>query len=255
VVTGNGLHSREKIMSLQSSSTVFLLDDEEAVVVALGRLLQAEGFVTRSWTSAAMFLDSHDVDCPGCLVADMRMPGMSGLELQRALSARGSDRPIVFVTGQGDIPTTVEAMRAGAVTFLSKPVRREDLLAAVREALEKDAATRMQRRARQDVSLRLASLTPRERQVLDLVTTGMLNKQIAARLGAAEKTVKVHRGRVMEKMRVRSAVALVGLLARTESRQVPVVGGLDADVTAGIGPQTIPQSCSAAVRYTPSPER
>jgi FixJ family two-component response regulator len=197
---------------------VFLLDDEQAVVVALARMLRASGFVVSSWTSAAGFLTAHDAATPGCLVTDVRMPEMSGLELQRALLARGIDRAIVFVAGQGDIATTVQAMKAGAVTFLSKPVQRAELIAAVREALLRDAAGRAQHREREDLVRRLASLTPRERQVLDLVATGMLNKQIAAELGAAEKTIKVHRGRIMEKMQVRTATALVGLLSRAQPR-------------------------------------
>jgi FixJ family two-component response regulator len=197
---------------------VFLLDDEPAVVVALARMLQSSGFTVSPYTSAAEFLEAHDAETPGCLVADVRMPGMNGLELQRTLLARGIDRAVVFVTGQGDIPTTVQAMKAGAVTFLSKPVQRAELVAAVREALLRDAAGRAQHREHEDVVRRLASLTPRERQVLELVATGMLNKQIAAELGAAEKTIKVHRGRIMEKMQVRTATALVGLLSRAETR-------------------------------------
>ena len=197
---------------------VFLLDDEQAVVTALSRLLQASGFTVRCWTSAAKFLEAHDAQEPGCLVTDLRMPEMSGLELQRALLEHGSDRAIVFITGQGDIPTTVRAMKAGAVSFLSKPVQRAELVAAVEEAILRDAESRAQHRERADLVRRLASLTPRERQVLELVTTGMLNKQIAAELGAAEKTIKVHRGRIMEKMHVRTATALVGLLSRAERR-------------------------------------
>src|SRR5262249_21220022 len=153
---------------------------------------------------ATEFLEAHDADAPGCLVTDLRMPEMSGLELQRALLDRGSKRAIVFITGQADIPTTVQAMKAGAVSFLSKPVRRAELVAALEEAILRDAEGRCSHRQRQDVERRLASLTPRERQVLDLVATGMLNKQIAAELGAAEKTIKVHRGRIMEKMQVRT---------------------------------------------------
>jgi FixJ family two-component response regulator len=197
---------------------VFLLDDEQAVVVALARMLQSSGFTVRAYTSAAEFLETHVAETPGCLVADVRMPDMSGLELQRTLLERGIDRATVFVTGQGDIPTTVQAMKAGAVTFLSKPVQRAELVAAVREALLRDAMGRAQHREREDLVRRLASLTPRERQVLDLVAIGMLNKQIAAELGAAEKTIKVHRGRIMEKMQVRTATALVGLLSRAETR-------------------------------------
>jgi FixJ family two-component response regulator len=202
----------------EAEAVVFLLDDEDAVVVALARMLRASGFQVRTSTSATRFLAEHDADLPGCLVADVRMPAMSGLELQRALQARGVKRPIVFITGQGDIATTVQAMKAGAVTFLSKPVHRAELLAAVEEALARDAAQRAEHREWLEVSQRLASLTPREHQVLDLVATGLLNKQIAARLGAAEKTVKVHRRRIMQKMQARTATALVGLLWRVEGR-------------------------------------
>jgi FixJ family two-component response regulator len=197
---------------------VFLLDDEEAVVVALGRMLQASGFAVRAWTSATEFLAAHDPEVPGCLVTDVRMPGMSGLELQRALQARGIDRSMVFITAQGDIATTVQAMKAGAVMFLSKPVRRAELAAAVQEAIARDVAVRQHHREMQEISRRLATLTPREREVLELVATGMLNKQIAAELGAAEKTIKVHRGRIMDKMQVRTATALVGLLSRAGSQ-------------------------------------
>ena len=198
---------------------VFLVDDEQSVVTALARMLQASGFAVRCWTSAVQFLEAHDPQEAGCLVTDVRMQEISGLELQRALLERGSDRAIVFITGQGDIPTTVRAMKAGAVSFLPKPVQRAELVAAVQEAILRDAEVRAQQHERNDLVRRLASLTPRERQVLELVTTGMLNKQIAAELGAAEKTIKVHRGRIMEKMQVRTATALVGLLSRAEQHR------------------------------------
>jgi FixJ family two-component response regulator len=203
---------------LESKPVVFLLDDEPSVVVALGRLLQSAGFTVRGFTSVAEFLDAHNNETPGCLVTDVRMPGMTGLELQSALAERGYVRSIVFVTGQGDIRTTVQAMKAGAVTFLAKPVQREELVVAVEEAIRKDAVSRTQQREQQEIARRLATLTARERQVLELVATGKLNKQIAVELGAAEKTIKVHRGRIMGKMRVRTAVALVGLLSRGRSR-------------------------------------
>jgi len=148
---------------LEPQPIVFLLDDDQAVVISLGRMLQASGFVVRMWTSAAEFLEAHDAETPGCLVTDLRMPEMSGLELQRALLERGSDRAIVFVTGQGDIPTTVQAMKAGAVSFLAKPVHRAELVAAVQEALLRDAEGRAQHREHEELVRRLASLTPRER--------------------------------------------------------------------------------------------
>src|SRR6516164_6065053 len=138
------------------SPMVNVLDDEPAVVVALARMLQSSGFTVSPYISAAEFLEAHDAETPGCLVADVRMPGMSGLELQRSLQARGVDRSIVFITGRGDIPTTVQAMKAGAVTFLSKPVERAELVAAVREAIAKDTERRAQHREQQEISRRLA---------------------------------------------------------------------------------------------------
>ena len=200
----------------ESHSIVFLLDHEEPVLAALARMLQGGGFVTRSWTSAEEFLAVHEGETSGCLVSDIHMPGINGLELQRMLQARGIERPIVFTTGLPDIRVAVRAMKAGAVTYLAKPVQRTELIAAVREAISQDAARRARGRERHELARRLASLTPREREVLGLLASGMLNKQIAAELGAAEKTIKVHRGRIMEKMRVRTATALVGLLSRTQ---------------------------------------
>ena len=148
---------------------------------------------------------------PGCLVLDVAMPGLDGLELQQTLAARGCERSIVFITGQGNIPMGVQAMKAGAVNFLTKPFEKDELLAAVREALEKDRLARSAHAECEAAERRLASLTPREREVLSHVIAGRLNKQIAGDLGAAEKTVKVHRGRVMEKMGVRSVAELVRL--------------------------------------------
>jgi FixJ family two-component response regulator len=196
---------------------VFLLDDEPGVGVGLGVILRANGFPIRAWTSATEFLDTHDDQTPGCLIIELRMPGMSGLEVQSVLLARGSDRPIIFITGEGDVRTTVLGMKAGAVTFLTKPVQPVELIGAVREAITRDATQRADRREQADVGVRLARLTPRERQVLRLLTTGMLNKQIAAELGTTEKTIKTHRKRVLVKMGVRSATALVSLLYRGKS--------------------------------------
>lgn len=194
-------------------SKVFLIDDDESVRVALARALRLAGFVVQPYESADAFLAEHDPSQPGCLVADVTLPGTGGLELQRLLSSSGVSRPIVFITGHGNIRMSVQAMRAGAVTFLPKPVRIAELATAIDEALERDRRTREQRAAQEDVERRLAALTHREREVLDLVVVGKLNKQIAAELGAAEKTVKVHRGRVMCKMRCRSVAELVTLAA------------------------------------------
>ena len=195
------------------SPVVFIVDDDKSVAESMARLLRIEGFTVRTFTSASEFLVHHEPGLPGCLISDLIMPEMSGLDLQRALLTQGCTRPIIFVTGRGDISTTVTGMRAGAVSFLAKPARRADLVATVREALEKDCLARLVNHERERVSVLLDTLTPREHQVLRLVVTGMLNKQIAAQLGAAEKTIKVHRGRLMDKMQVRSAAALAQLLA------------------------------------------
>jgi FixJ family two-component response regulator len=200
---------------------VFLVDDDSAVREALRRGLTVHGFMVRAFESGNAFLAAHDPGTPGCLVADIAMPGLSGLELQSHLGARGCARPIIFVTGQGSIPMSVQAMRAGAVTFLSKPVRLAELAAAVREAFERDRKFREVEAKRSEVESRLRALTTREREVLELIVIGRLNKQIAAELGAAEKTIKVHRGRVMAKLNVRSVaelVTLTSLARRPESR-------------------------------------
>ena len=202
-----------------SEHTVFLVDDDASVRSALTRALTAEGFHVLSWASADAFLADYDPDKHGCVVADVAMPGTDGLQLQSLLSVSDHALPIVFITGNATVRMSVQAMRAGAVTFLPKPVRLSELAAAVREALERDRATRQKFAARAAIQSRLAALTARERQVFDLVVAGKMNKQIAAQLGAAEKTVKVHRGRVMFKMRVRSVAELVTLAS--QAREAP----------------------------------
>ena len=199
---------------LRAQPVVFLVDDDAAIRTALKRGLTAEGFIVSAFESADDFLAAHDPATPGCLVADIAMPGMSGLELQSVLAARHCRRPIVFVTAKGSIPMSVQAMRAGAVTFLAKPVRLAELAAAIREALERDRRDREEQAYVSEVESRLTALTTREREVLALIVVGKLNKQIAAELGAAEKTVKVHRGRVMAKLHVRSVAELVTLTSR-----------------------------------------
>src|SRR5262245_32551669 len=193
------------------TATVFLVDDDQAVLKGLERLLHAAGFEVRAFASPQAFLDEHDPAAPGCAVLDVAMDGLNGLQLQRALAARGESRPVIFLTGRGDIPTSVQAMKAGAVDFFTKPVEAKELVSAVRLALERDRQAREARVERDMIEQRLALLTPREREVLRLVVAGRLNKQIAAALGTAEKTVKVHRGRVMAKMGVRSVAELVRL--------------------------------------------
>jgi RNA polymerase sigma factor (sigma-70 family) len=192
-------------------ATVFLVDDDPSVRKALTRLLRSAGYVVQGFPSARDFLDSADRShqSRGCLILDVRMPGLSGLDLQHELQAANAILPIIFITGHGDVPMSVRAMKAGAVDFLSKPVKDEDLLSAVDSALQRADRQWAQSAEINDVQRRIAKLTPREREVMELVVAGMLNKQIAYELGTVEKTIKVHRARVMEKMEVDSLAELV----------------------------------------------
>jgi len=194
--------------------TIFVVDDDPAVLKSLGRLLRSAGLHVETCNSPQDFLARHNPALPGCLVLDVAMPGLNGLEVQQALAAIGDERPIVFLTGHGDIPTSVEAMKRGAVDFLTKPVNAEDLLKAIHSAIVKDSVRRLERDEVEEFKQRLATLTPREREVLPYVISGRLNKQIAGELGTAEKTIKVHRARVMEKMKVQSVAELVRLAER-----------------------------------------
>lgn len=193
---------------------VFLVDDQPAILKALGRLLASAGYTVQGYTSAREFLDSGDAGTPGCLVLDLAMPEMGGMALQQELAQRDSHLPVIFLTGQGDIATGVQAMKLGAADFLTKPVDDERLLAAVAAAFERNRRSLADSAERDDLRQRLESLTPREREVMDLVTEGWLNKQIAAELGTVEKTVKVHRARVMAKMQAKSVSALVRMVDR-----------------------------------------
>jgi FixJ family two-component response regulator len=188
---------------------VRVVDDDASVLKSLDRLLRAAGFAVRTFPSPQDFLRHHDTDAPGCVLLDLSMPGVDGLEVQQLLARIGDPCPVIFITGHGDIPASVQAMKAGAVDFLTKPFDREELLAAVRAAIEKDRAGRAARAERSSIGQRVAALTPREREVMVRVVGGSLNKQIAADLGIAEKTVKVHRARVMMKMGVASVAELV----------------------------------------------
>jgi FixJ family two-component response regulator len=190
---------------------VFVLDDDARVRLALGRLLRAAGHRVQLFASAHEFLRCEVGDGPGCLVSDLRLPGLNGLDLLEALRRSGRRIPVVFITGHGDVPTSVRAMKAGAVDFLTKPVDDEVLCGAVERALEIDAATRARLAEERRITARFARLTPREREVFALVVEGLLNKQIAARLGTSEQTVKVHRGHVMRKMGAPSLARLVQL--------------------------------------------
>jgi FixJ family two-component response regulator len=195
-------------------ATVFVVDDDTAVLKSLSRLLRSAGLAVATFSSPREFLDRHDPSTPGCLVLDVAMPGLNGLELQQALMARGNELAIIFLTGHGDIPMTVKAMKRGAVDFLTKPVDDDDLLEAIRVALEKDRLQRQAHAEVVDIQQRLATLTPREREVLNHVISGHLNKQTAADLGTVEQTIKVHRARVMAKMKVHSVAELVHLAER-----------------------------------------
>lgn len=199
------------------NAVVHVVDDDASMREALSRLLSAMGYEVRQYDSAGDFLLAWPVDMPGCLLLDVRMPGPSGLDLQLALTRRADAPPVVFITGFGDIPMSVLAIRRGAVDFLTKPVDRDLLLAAVTAALERDTENRANNRKRQDVREGFATLTPRERVVFEQVAAGRLNKQIAASLSTCERTVKAHRARVMEKMHVHSIAGLVHLAVQLES--------------------------------------
>lgn len=190
-------------------AVVYVVDDDPSVRRALSRLIRSVGLEAVTFPSAQAFLAYTPPDRPACLVLDVRLPGPSGLDLQSALSEAGRDVPIVFITGHGTVPTSVRAMKGGAVDFLQKPFNDQELLDSVQRALRRSTEERADRAERAELERRVASLTPREREVLVLVVAGMLNKQIADQLGIAEKTIKVHRGRVMEKMQADSVADLV----------------------------------------------
>jgi FixJ family two-component response regulator len=193
----------------ESPPIVFVVDDEPAICLSLKRLVKSVGLEAQTFTSAQEFLRSQRPDGPGCLVLDVRLPGLSGLDLQQELLDRKIDLPIIFITGHGDIPMSVRAMKAGAVEFLTKPFRDQDLVDAIQHGIEKHSAARQERVKIKEFQVLYDSLTPRECEVFRLVATGLLNKQIAAELGASEKTIKVHRGQVMHKMKAESLAHLI----------------------------------------------
>ena len=197
-----------------ANATVFVVDDDPPVLKAIARVLRSLGLNVVTFESPREFLDGYDPDATGCLLLDLSMPDLNGLELQQALADRGGTTPIVFLSGHGDVPTSVSAMKRGACDFLTKPADERELIGAVRTALEKDRSARSVKRELADIRCRLDALTPREREVLEHVVSGELNKQIAAHLGTVEKTIKVHRARVMEKMQVGSLAELVQLAQR-----------------------------------------
>ena len=202
------------MMNSPLGPTVFVVDDYAPGRKSISRLLRTAGFAVTAFASAKEFLAQYDPETPGCLVLDLAMPEVSGLELQTILAGKGSLLPIIFLTAHGDIPKSVQAMKRGATDFLTKPVNDEDLLAAVRAAIEKHCALRREQAELSEIRARLVTLTPREREVLEYVVAGKLNKQIAGELGTVEQTVKIHRAHVMQKMKVQSVAELVRLTQR-----------------------------------------
>ena len=194
-----------------ASPTVFVIDDDAAVRKAVSRLLRSAGIAVAVFASPGEFLAQYDPDLPGCLVLDLAMPDISGLQLQTTLGKKGCTLPIIFLTGHGDVSKSVQAMKHGAFDFFSKPVKEKDLLPAVRAAIERDAVARREQARLSEICARLDTLTPREREVLEHVVAGKLNKQIASDLGITEATVKMHRARVMTKMEVQGVADLVRL--------------------------------------------
>src|SRR5438128_2676572 len=198
---------------IEAEPIVFVVDDDLSVRRSTERLLRTAGLKVQTFTSAREFLKNPPPEGPACLVLDVRMPGLSGIELQRELTQCGIQIPIIFITAHGDIPMTVRAMKAGAVEFLTKPFRDQDLLDAIQIALERDRTRRAQEAEVAKLRERYESLTPREREVMPLVVSGLLNKQIAAEIGASEATVKVHRSQLMRKMGAESVADLVRMAA------------------------------------------
>jgi FixJ family two-component response regulator len=193
----------------EAESIVFIIDDDPLYRRSSERLVRSVGFDVQSFETARDFMSSRRPNVPSCLILDVRLPGLSGLDLQRVLTEAGVHIPIIFVTGHGDIPMSVQAMKAGAVEFLTKPFRDQALLDAIRQAIGRDQAARRQHARNADLRRRYESLKPREREVFKCVVSGMLNKQIADELGATERTVKFHRGNIMRKMQVKSLAELV----------------------------------------------
>jgi FixJ family two-component response regulator len=210
--------------------TVFLVDDDPSVLKSLARLLGSAGYKTKTFLSAHDFLEGHDTTAPGCAIVDLALPGMTGLGLQRVLAEQGGHRQIIFLSGQGTIPATVNAIQAGAIDFLTKPVSRKTLVEAIEKAAARDEKARQFNRERETIEMKFRRLTPRETEVLTHVIGGWLNKQIAAHLGTVEKTVKVHRSRMMAKVGARGVADLV--------RMTEAIGLKPYSTNAELAPRT-----------------
>ena len=205
----------------RENPTVYVVDDDVSVREALKNLLQSVGLKVETFDSADKFLSNKPTTAPSCLILDVRLPGLSGLDLQHKLAHINQGIPIVFITGHGDIPMSVRAIKAGAVEFLTKPFRDQDLLDAVSQAINRDREARTRETEVVDLRQRYASLTTREREVLGFVVRGLINKQIAAEIGISEPTVKLHRGRLMDKMRAESLVDLIRMAQKLAQRENP----------------------------------